>query len=107
MGTAGLGAELEHNRPILLGSFRPDGFGRDEGLVPSHLGVEVAGGAEMSEDDDEGAGGDAEASGGTSSCVSLIFSTFNTLNWFFKLRNHYWNLASSLNNFYNKITRYL
>lgn len=80
MGTAGLGAELEHNRPILLGGFRPDGFGRDDGLVASDLGVEVAGGAEGSEDDD-GAGGDADPSVGTASCISLIlFSLFNTLN---------------------------
>lgn len=32
MGTAGFGAELEHSRPIFVGGFRPDGFGRDEGL---------------------------------------------------------------------------
>lgn len=32
MGTAGLGAELEHSLPILVGGFRPDGFGRDDGL---------------------------------------------------------------------------
>lgn len=32
MGTAGFGAELEHSLPILVGGFRPDGFGRDDGL---------------------------------------------------------------------------
>lgn len=32
MGTAGFGAELEHNLPILVGGFRPEGFGRDDGL---------------------------------------------------------------------------
>lgn len=32
MGTAGFGVELEHSLPILVGGFRPDGFGRDDGL---------------------------------------------------------------------------
>lgn len=32
MGTAGFGAALEHSLPILVGGFRPEGFGRDDGL---------------------------------------------------------------------------
>lgn len=43
MGTAGLGAELEHSLPILVGGLRPDGLGRDDGLTGSEgFGVEEA-----------------------------------------------------------------
>lgn len=35
MGTAGFGAALEHSLPILFGGLRPDGLGKEDGLVES------------------------------------------------------------------------
>lgn len=72
MGTAGFGAELEHNLPILDGGLRPDGLGRDEGLMASAgFGVEAAvmTGCMLSGSDgvEELTGGDDASSGGTDS----------------------------------------
>lgn len=84
MGTAGLGAELEQSRPILEGGFKPDGLGKDVGLVESAglVTVEVAVLATdaLSDDvDDGGAGGVAAESGGRVSWISLILlSLINT-----------------------------
>lgn len=71
MGTAGFGAELEHSLPILVGGFRPDGFGRDDGLgvACSEGFVGVSGVAETLDSSvvgvDAVAVGTASASGGT------------------------------------------
>lgn len=84
MGTAGLGAELEQSRPILEGGFKPDGLGKEVGLVESAglvTGeVAVLASDAFSEDvDDGGAGGAVAESGGRVSWVSLIFLiTLNT-----------------------------
>lgn len=77
MGTAGLGAELEQSRPILEGGFKPDGLGRDDGLVESAglvtVDVAVLASDAFSEDVDDGGAGGVAASGGRVSWVSLIF----------------------------------
>lgn len=63
MGTAGLGAALEHSLPILLGGFRPDGLGRDDGLgVACSVGfVEDAAGVNVVLDSSTTVGVDAVA----------------------------------------------
>lgn len=81
MGTAGLGAELEQSRPILEGGFKPDGLGKEDGLVESAglvTGeVAVLASDAFSEDVDDGGAGGAAAGSGAGSCwvswVSLIF----------------------------------
>lgn len=81
MGTAGFGAELEQRRPIFDGSFNPEGFGREDGLVVSGLGMDemVLVTDAASDDVEEGAGGTAAS--GVGSWVSLIFITLSTYFW--------------------------
>lgn len=76
MGTAGLGAELEHSLPILLGGLRPDGLGSEEGRVEA----EVVTDDRVSDDEDTAgvgaAGDDADVFSGGVSCTSLILYHF-------------------------------
>lgn len=98
MGTAGLGAELEQSRPILEGGFKPDGLGKEDGLVESAglvTGeVAVLASDAFSEDVDDGGAGGAAAGSGAGSCwvswVSLIFFFTQTLyNSLFRVKLHY------------------
>lgn len=60
MGIAGLGAALEHSRPIFEGCFSPDGLGRVVGLACSGpLGIvdAVVLIEALSDEVDDGAGG--------------------------------------------------
>lgn len=91
IGTAGFGAELEQSLPILVGGFKPDGFGKDDGLAESgFVAVVVLTDDRFSEDaEDAGAGGAgvADVTSDDASCTSLIFnSLLKTLyNFFFQV----------------------